>query len=99
MNYDPSKRPCPVHAPWTYEEKERPGMVRWLFLDKRNHTGSAGIRTPNRPARILAATQLSQLTVDSTAFKLPAYNGTVSSIRHVTLTSQSSRGQGNFDIV
>ena len=64
-----------------------------MFLDKRNCTGSAGIRTPIRPARTLAATRLSQLAVASNPMKVSAPNGTVSSVDHVILTSQSSREQ------
>jgi hypothetical protein len=72
MNYDPSKRPCPVHALRTYEGEEGTRMVGCIcmFLDKRNYNGSEGIRTPNSPARIPAATQLSQLAVDSNAMKV-----------------------------
>ena len=70
-----------------------------MFMDKRNYIGSAGIQTSNRPACILAATQLSQLAVDTNAMKFPAQNITVRSIRHVTLPAQSSREQSNFDIL
>ena len=89
MNYHPSKRPCPVHALRTYEGGVQVGWGASMFLDKRNYIGSAGIRAPNRPARILAATQLSQLAADNNAMKLPAQNGTVSSVGHVTLTVSS----------